>query len=228
MNVTIATIVKNEADRFLPDALECWTAVSDRVVAVDNGSTDATLDILSAFGAEVHHFEPPMDGNEAEARAFLWQKAVQGADWVVHLDADQVVAADFRPHLTGDRVAFPVFDMWSPTEYRSDRWWKVRPWWTALRVKNKADQPWKWPDRGWHSGHVPQNLDMFGPPSAIPHTCGVLHYGYATPELRERHFDAYMARRDVLTPLELMHARTILDEDPDVVKLPFEPRWRLL
>lgn len=229
--VTIATIVKNEADRFLRRALECWCEVSDRIVAVDNGSDDRTKDILAEFGAVVHDFRTPMDGNEHLARAFLWDRAVEATPdgWIVHLDADQCVADDFRPHLTGNRVLFPVFDMWSATEYRSDAWWRVRPWWQAVRMSPDVEADWIWPDRGWHSGHVPANSGaVFGAAAHVPYECAILHYGYATPELRQRHYSAYMARKAVLTDREVFHARTIIDERPRLETLPFGPRYSLL
>ena len=231
MSVTIATIVKNEAERFLWRALECWSEVSDQIVAVDNGSTDATKEILGQFGAEIHDFMTPMDGNETLARQFLWDRAVEATPdgWIVHLDADQCVGGDFRPHLTGSRVMFSVFDMWGPGVFRSDAWWRVRPWWQAVRMSPEIEAAWVWRDRGWHCGHVPANAGaVFGPSSHVPYECGILHYGYATPELRERHAAAYEARAHVLTDGELFHARTILDADPRTEKLPFEPRWTLL
>jgi glycosyltransferase involved in cell wall biosynthesis len=72
MSVVIATIVKNEADRFLPKALECWTAVADRIVVVDNDSTDDTGGLLLLAGVEYYLLDTPMDGHEHMARSFLW------------------------------------------------------------------------------------------------------------------------------------------------------------
>jgi hypothetical protein len=120
--------------------------------------------------------------------------------------------------------------MWTPTAYRSDAWWRVRPWWQGVRWGPWArDVIWQWPERGWHSGHVPLNAgQVFGTAANVPEHCGLLHYGYATDELRAKHAAAYEARAAVLTPAERFHARTITDERPRVVALPFEPRWRLL
>ena len=87
-SVTIAATVYNEADRFLRRALECWQAVSDRIIVLDNGSSDATPDILAEFGAEIHDFGLEMDGNEVEARKFLWKKATEGSEWVVWADGE--------------------------------------------------------------------------------------------------------------------------------------------
>lgn len=236
MSVTVASIVKNEADRFLPRALECWTAVSDRLVVVDNGSTDGTKRLLEAAGAIRHRRDTPMDGKEAHARAFLWEKALEATpdgDWIVWLDADHCVAGDFRPHLAQtdrNRAVFRVYDLWTPTAYRSDAWWRVRPWWQAVRITPETrETEWLWPDRGWHSGHVPANAGkVFGLAYEVPDDCSILHYGYATPKLRERHAAAYEARAAVLTEGELFHARTITDARPRLVALPFEPKWTLL
>lgn len=231
--VTVATIVKNESDRFLRKALECWVEVSDKIVAVDNGSTDGTVELLREFGCIIHELDTPMDGHETVARQFLWEKALEDTPddgWIIHLDADHCVAGDFREHLTGDRVKFPVFDMWSPTAYRSDAWWIPRHWWQGVRITaENRNSEWIWPDRGWHSGHVPANAgQVFGNWSKIPWECGILHYGYATDALRESHADAYEARAAVLTDQELFHAKTIRDHAPRVEGLWFEPRWKLL
>ena len=176
-----------------------------------------------------------MDGQECHARAFLWERALDAAedgDWIVHLDADQCLAGDPTPFLAQtlvNRVLFPVFDMWTPTAYRSDAWWRVRPWWQAVRMTPEARETvWEWPNRGWHSGHVPLNSHVFGPTRDVPEECGILHYGYAMPEFRVEHAEAYVKRAAVLTPAERFHAGTILDERPRLLALPFEPKWRLL
>lgn len=236
MAVIICSIVKNEAENFLPRALDCWKSVSDRLVVVDNYSTDGTRRLLEDANAEIHCLKTPMDGAETNARSFLWDRATKSAedgDWLVWADADHCFAGDFRPTLAQtdrNRAVFPVFDMWTPTAYRSDAWWRLRPWWQAVRWGPWAHKAtWDWPERGWHSGHVPRNAAaVFGLAVPVPNECGLLHYGYATPELRVRHAEAYQARSEHLTPGEKFHAGTITDERPRLVALPFEPRWRLL
>lgn len=224
-HVTIASLVKNEAE-FLPKALECWQAVSDRICVLDNGSTDGTQDILEEAGVEWRVEDRPMWGNEWPVRKRLWDWASDGADWVVHLDGDQCVAGDFRPYLRGNLVRFRVYDLWSPTEYRLDDWWQPRPWWRAGRVKDFQDHDWTWNERGLHVGHMPVD-DVFGRPRDLPPEVGILHYAYVTPERREEKFDRYMRERDQLTPTELYHARTILDPHPNTEPLPFDPKWTL-
>lgn len=230
MDVTIATIVKNEAGRWLDKALTAWKELEPaRIVAVDNGSTDSTVEILESHGCEVHSFTTPMDGNESAAREFLWNKAIEGSEWVVHLDADHVPAGDFRPHLQGNRVGFYVYDMWNADQYRDDMWWRghTKAWWQAVRVAD-VKMDWTWSGRGWHSGHLPTNAGEIRPFAVIPRECAILHYAYATHDARQQHYHRYMARAEHLSDGELYHATTIIDEYPRLLELPFEPRWPLL
>lgn len=223
-HVTIASIVKNAED-MLPTALNCWTSMADRVMVMDNGSTDTTRDILSSTKVEWTTHDVPMDGAESQARQALWDWASADADWLVILDSDHVVAKDFRPYLRGRHVQFWVYDMWGEKTFRDDKWWRPRPWWSAVRLSGPK-QDYVFSPRGWHCGHLPQNGN-FGQATKLPRECAILHYGYSTPERRERHFDAYMSRRHVLSPLEVYHARTILDPAPNIVPLDIETGWTL-
>jgi hypothetical protein len=225
-HVTIASLVLNEAE-WLGKALECWGALADRICVLDNGSTDGTRDILNEAGVDWLIEKEPMWGNEWPARKRLWDFASEGADWVVHIDGDQCFAGDFRPHLRGNLVRFTVFDLWSPDEFRLDDWWTPSPWWKAGRVKRYQGRKWTWNERGLHVGHMPID-DVFGKPHDLPAEVGILHYAYVTPERREAKLDAYMGRRDQLTPAETYHARTILAPEPNTEPLPFTPTWRLL
>lgn len=231
MSITIASIMKNEA-AWLPRWLECVEEIADQVVVVDNGSTDATADILrnARVNMEVIPLDMPMEGNEWKARKFLWDEALRHADeWILHLDADQCLAGDPTEYLTGQRVGFRIYDMWSETQYRDDAWWRghTKTWWNAVNVKD-ADLEWEWNERAWHSGHLPKNIDELGPKADIPDECSILHYGYATPELRMRHSKAYESEARELTQKEKFHASTILYPTPRLVDLHFDPRWRLL
>ena len=114
--ITVATIVRNERRRFLPSALECWSEFADRIVAVDDGSKDGTHKLLEEHGCEVYRETFDLWGNETAARKFLWEKAVKGSDWVVHIDADMVPSGDFRRSLKGSLAGFCVFDMWDLQE----------------------------------------------------------------------------------------------------------------
>ena len=228
MKLTIASVVKDEMGGFLPKALETWLEIADEVRILDNGSTDGTLDHLASQKVTFQTCDTPMDGNESAVRAELFDFATQDAEWVIWLDADQTLSADPRPWLQGNRVAFYVYDLWSPDTYRKDAWWKVSPWWGAIDASELGDFRPKWSGRGWHSGHLPVNIRELGPVTHMPPDVAVLHYGYATPELRTRHHAAYMARTQHLTPAETFMAQTIVQDRVKTYDLPFTPRWSLM
>lgn len=230
MHVTVACIARNEASRFLPSALAAWREFADRIIVLDDGSTDGTAELCEVAGAEVHRQGPLMfrDDGPAEwtSRRTLWQHATRGAEWVIWLDADQVLNCDPRPWLKPAVSAFRVYDLWGPTEYREDPWWTghLRCWWPAVHVPSlPADFQDQWNERGIHCGHVPVNLP--GPKHAV-NECVVLHYAFSTPELRAEKAARYAAHGSHLTNSERFHARTITM--PAKTKpLPFEPRWPL-
>ncbi len=226
--LTVASIVRNETGRFLPSALEAWQAIADRVLVLDDGSDDGTADVCEAAGAVVHRRDPMMFGTEWLARRELWRLAVRESGWVLWLDADQVMSCDPRPFLKPPVALFRVFDLWSADEYREDAWWHghARAWWPAVHVPSlPAGFRDEWPERGWHSGHVPMNLP--GPKTPMPPACAVLHYAYATPELRAQKAKMYEELAPCLTGAERFHAKTILTPEPHLKPLPFEPKWRL-
>lgn len=245
MHLTVATIVRNEANRFLPSALEAWRTFADRIVVLDDGSTDGTDDMCEAAGCLVYRRPRQMFGNEWQARRELWGLAsgvgTHGlvprelrnrwglADWVLHLDADQVPSCDPRPFLKAPVSYFRVYDLWSENTYREDAWWTghQRCWWPAVHVPSlPADFVDQWPERGWHSGHVPMNLPREGHPVE---GCAILHYAYVSAELRRNQAAKYEALAEAghLTTRERFHAKTILTPNPHTKPLPFEVKWPL-
>lgn len=225
--LTVASIVRNEARRFLPSALAAWKEFADRIVIVDDGSTDETADLCEDAGAIVFRRGAEMFGAEWRARKRLWEIASDGADWVLHLDADQVMTCDPRPYLKPAISCFRVYDLWSENEYREDAWWTghLRAWWPAVHVPSlPAGFVDEWPERGWHSGHVPMNVP--GNRHAVGE-CAILHYAYSSPELRTAAAEKYGRLAPHLTQQERFHGRTILSPNPPTKPLPFEPRWRL-
>ena len=101
-------IVKNE-EQFLDQCLAALDGVAHQIVVVDTGSTDRTVQIAKAHGAEVHHFDWCDDF--AAARNFALEHA--RGDWVLVLDADEVLTTEglnglrqdmATPNLMGCRI----------------------------------------------------------------------------------------------------------------------------
>ncbi|MDF2813798.1 MAG: glycosyltransferase family 2 protein [Microvirga sp.] len=86
--VSVFIIAKNEADR-IGDTIRAVRHLTDDLVVVDSGSTDATRSIASELGARV--IENPWPGYGPQKR-FAEDQCRH--DWLLNLDADEVVPAD--------------------------------------------------------------------------------------------------------------------------------------
>lgn len=94
MSLSLCMIVRNEAVN-LPSCLDSVKSVVDEMVVLDTGSTDETPAIARNLGAQVHHFTWCDDFSAARNESL---KYAQG-DWILVLDADEVLVADIVPML---------------------------------------------------------------------------------------------------------------------------------
>ena len=86
LSLSLCMIVRDE-EKMLPRCLAAVAPAVDEIVIVDTGSTDATVEIAKSFGAKVIEF--PWTGSFSEARNISFEAAT--SDWVVYLDADEVL-----------------------------------------------------------------------------------------------------------------------------------------
>jgi glycosyltransferase involved in cell wall biosynthesis len=95
-SVTVIVLTFNE-NRNLPACLASVAPWARRVVVVDSGSTDGTVDIAKGFGADVivHPFE-----THSRQWMFALQSTGVSTDWVLALDADQRVSSELRDSIT--------------------------------------------------------------------------------------------------------------------------------
>lgn len=94
MTLSLCMIVKDEAAN-LSRCLNSVRGWVDEMVIVDTGSTDNTIAIAQSYGAHVHSYNWHHDF--AAARNFGLQYVT--ADWVLVLDADEVLVQDTIPQL---------------------------------------------------------------------------------------------------------------------------------
>ena len=92
--IWLTMIVKNE-ERTLPACLEAAQPWVDEIVVVDTGSTDRTREIADGFGARVHEWAWRDDF--AAARNESLRHAT--GDWILALDADEVLTPESGPAL---------------------------------------------------------------------------------------------------------------------------------
>ena len=85
--ISLCMIVRDE-EKLLPQCLNSVKSIVDEIVIVDTGSTDRTVEIAESFGAKVFHYT--WNNDFAEARNVSLRYAT--CDWILVLDADEVIA----------------------------------------------------------------------------------------------------------------------------------------
>ncbi|WP_322893916.1 MULTISPECIES: glycosyltransferase family 2 protein [unclassified Yoonia] len=119
-DLTVIILTKDE-ELHLLRALVSLRGLAARIIVVDSGSTDATLRIARAAGAEV--WQHPWTNY---AQQFNWALDQLGpqTDWVLRLDADEIVTADLArqinaglPDVAGISVGRSMWFQGQPVRY---------------------------------------------------------------------------------------------------------------
>jgi (heptosyl)LPS beta-1,4-glucosyltransferase len=100
--ISAAILTKNE-EQNLPRCLESlsWT---DEVVVADTGSTDRTLEIAQSHGCRIVTLE--LDGFGAAKQSMI---ETTENDWILAIDADEVVSDELREYICGILSADPAY-----------------------------------------------------------------------------------------------------------------------
>ena len=171
LTLTLCMIVKDE-EEMLPRCLEAVRPAVDEIVVVDTGSSDRTVEIAESFGARVIHFE--WSGDFAAARNVSFEAAT--GDWLVYLDADEVLVpedAGRLRELTGHvwREAFYLVE----TNFTGDLEHGTTITHNALRVfRNRPEYRFEGRIHEQIAHHLPRSLPERMEPSQVR----VEHYGY--------------------------------------------------
>lgn len=149
--LSLAMIVKNEA-ACIRDCLAGAASIADQIVIGDTGSTDETAAISTEYGARI--IPVAWTGDFAAARNRVLAEV--RTDWVLHLDADEVLDADaagcLRRLVDGDGAL-------EPGEPPADA--------VELTLANYCDdcRGWRWqpappghPMARGHAGYIPVGL----------------------------------------------------------------------
>lgn len=225
--LTVGLLVRNESGRYLEKVLHHITEFADKVVMVDDGSTDNTVAICrEQLGSMAHciiETGTNKFGNEVELRKMLWELAVSTEpDWIMILDADELfepkAVGGIRKLLSDDSVDvfyFRLYDMWSESSYREDGYWFAHRVYRPFLVRHRPEFSYKWLEQPLHCGRFPLNIvNLPGKQSALR----VQHFGWARPEDRVAKYFRYKELDPTAKYGVQEQYLSILDPKPTVIQ----------
>jgi tetratricopeptide (TPR) repeat protein len=171
LTLSLCMIVKDE-EEMLPRSLAAVKDAVDEIIVVDTGSTDRTVEIAESFGARVLHHE--WTGDFAAARNVSFDAAT--SDWIVYLDADEVLIKEDAERLRALttktwREAFYLVE----TNYTGDIADGEAVTHNALRVFRNRDA---YRFEGRLHEQIAQTVPTYNPERLEASTVRIEHFGY--------------------------------------------------
>ncbi len=190
-------------ERRIAEVIRAAFQVASEVIVVDSGSTDATLDLARAAGAQV--IEQPWLGNGRQKR--VGEDAARH-DWLLDLDADEVVSPELAAEIRALFEESPPLNMYRIKVVTVPPFGE--PWWTfklkfVIKLYNKRHI--RIPDHAAWDQFTPSPQDKIGRLRAP-----LLHYQFTGIELvlaKLNRATSIRARESRLKSLPMVIARII-------------------
>jgi len=200
-NLVLGCLVYNEEKRFLKQYLDKMSLLTNKIVIVDDGSTDNSTNICSQYTSEIYQTDRLMTKDESLLRRILWEKCIQlcsNNDYILIQDCDEFYTDNSLKNfektirigesLGADSLAIKKYDMWNEKQYREEPpYWNVHSQFLVWCVKYKKDYNYHWNNMKLHCGSLPINAYY----NAFPSNLQVQHLAYSTPELRKQKVEFY-------------------------------------
>jgi glycosyltransferase involved in cell wall biosynthesis len=198
--ITLSMVVRNEENRYLKRVLESAREYIDEAVIIDDASTDRTAKIceevlrcrkLYLIKNSVSKF-----GHEVQLRKQQWEETIKtNPEWIINLDADEIFEKKFKHEVKNlvldpmaDAYLFRLYDFWSETHYRSDRYWSAhRTYRWLFLLRYRPDAPVRWPESAQHCGRFPMMEFQCPKKSSLR----IKHMGWSRPEDRQAKYERY-------------------------------------
>ncbi len=167
--------------------------------------------------------------NEINLRKQLWDLCVaQGNDWIMILDADEIFESraieftdghselvNLAANTDAEVYCFRLFDMWSPTHYRSDSLWNAHLHYGPYMIRYIPGFDYTWLEQPLHCGRFPNNC---GNMNVVCSDLRLKHLGWSTLNDRIAKHKRYLNDDPNGTWGILAQYMSILDEHPHLVE----------
>lgn len=210
---------KNE-ERWIERVIRSILPICERVVMMNDHSTDATAEIAHGFN-QVTVYDSPFEGlNEVRDKDWLLSKIIEsgGADYVLQVDGDEELESagptkirDLCRHRKIEAASLRVVYLWdSPNQWRTDGIYGryERPSLFKLVPGVRRFKSYTEGEANFHCSNVPAALAFH----AVSTDIKLLHYGYMDAETRARKHEYYNVK-DPGNELE-DHYRHVTQGDP--------------
>lgn len=196
--ITLALVMRNEADRYLRPMLESAKQYITDAVIIDDASDDASVAVAEEILRDIPHRiiknEQSRFSNEVVLRKQLWEETVKtDPDWILCLDADEIFEERMKEAigtLAGSRTVdiyyFRLYDFWDSAHYRSDAFWSAHERFAPFLVRYKPNHKYVWKETPQHCGRFPL-LSGQGKNSEIR----LKHFGWANEQDRKAKYERY-------------------------------------
>jgi glycosyltransferase involved in cell wall biosynthesis len=227
MNIYGYMITKNEADRYLEDALYSMSQNTDGFVVFDDRSTDDTPKVVEKFRVPYKIAAgPSFSDHEAMFREQAWRfmevhfKPRLG-DWILTLDADETLRTSVplkeicrrAERESQDALWMHVHELWGPNAIRIDgAWGTIR----ALRLAAyKPNGRFEKKQNKMGGGSLPDYTKNVG----ATNRAEILHSGYLKAEDRKAKYERYSQTqgRHVRRHIDSILTEPMLAEMPRMV-----------
>lgn len=230
LTLSLCMIVRDE-EEMLPRCLAAVKAAVDEIIIVDTGSTDRTIEIARSFGARV--IEREWTGSFADARNTSFDAAT--GDWVMYLDADEVLVADDVEKLralTGRtwREAFYLVE----TNFTGEAGDGTALTHNAMRVfRNRPNYRFE----GRLHEQIAQHLPAYAPERVEQTTVRLEHYGYLgsvrdSRDKSRRNIELLRAQQAESAPTPFLHFNLGSEHaaagDAPAALAEFERAWEMI
>jgi len=227
MKIIGLMLVRNEEERWLKDVLIRMKLLCDKVIILDDDSTDNTAQICRNFNCEVYTSEKSLWGvNELIQRQKLFQLGISYAnnnDWLICLDADEVLVIQHISYLKHvmksvsngiNGLAFRLYDMWNEKQYRADNLWTAHNRYWTMAIRYRENFNYEWIQRPLHCGRFPMNSSPQTMPTFIP----IKHMGWSREEDRIKKYNRYIEVDPQGKHGLISQYLSILDENPNLAE----------